>query len=563
VRICGSVITRQRPGTAKGFCFITLEDETGFANAIVRPRLFEESRLVINLEPALVITGRLQNEQGVIHVMAEEIAGMPDLGLPAQASHDYHYSSPEEQGVSSSAILGFVEAAEKNIDVLHSFMLVRHGRVVAEGWWSPYAADIPHSLFSLSKSFTSTAVGLAVDEGRLSLDDRVIQFFPDEAPAAPGKNLQEMRVRDLLRMSSGQAEADIKAFSFRSKQDLVREFLAMPVPFKPGTHFVYNTEATYMLSAIVQKATGRTVLDYLGPRLFEPLGIANPTWQASAQGIPFGGFGLSVRTEDIARFGQLYLQRGLWRGRQLLPAAWVDAATSLQTSNGSDPTSDWSQGYGYQFWRCRHGFYRGDGAFGQFCIVMPQYDAVVAITSGTNDMQGVMNLIWDRIVPALKDGPLPADPDSDRRLAERLAGLRLKPQEGKAGSPAAAAVAGKRYAFAQNPMGLESFAWAPAKDGEGAVLSVRMRGIDQKIPVGKGNWVKGSLTTATGTSVAVASSGAWTADDTYAAVVCRYRTPFLASYRIRFSGDEADLVAKMNVGSEGKPDVHLVGKAAP
>jgi hypothetical protein len=178
-------------------------------------------------------------------------------------------------------------------------------------------------------------------------------------------------------------------------------------------------------------------------------------------------------------------------------------------------------------------------------------------------MQGELNLVWDKIIPAFSASALPADPDSDRRLAERLAGLRLKPQEGKAGSPAAAAVAGKRYAFAQNPMGLESFAWAPAKDGEGAVLSVRMRGIDQKIPVGKGNWVKGSLTTATGTSVAVASSGAWTADDTYAAVVCRYRTPFLASYRIRFSGDEADLVAKMNVGSEGKPDVHLVGKAAP
>jgi CubicO group peptidase (beta-lactamase class C family) len=471
-------------------------------------------------------------------------------------------SSPEEQGVSSSAILGFVEAAEKNIDVLHSFMLVRHGRVVAEGWWSPYAADIPHSLFSLSKSFTSTAVGLAVAEGRLSLDDRVIQFFPDEAPAAPGKNLQEMRVRDLLRMSSGQAEADIKAFSFRSQQDLVREFLAMPVPFKPGTHFVYNTEATYMLSAIVQKVTGRTVLDYLGPRLFEPLGIANPTWQASAQGIPFGGFGLSVRTEDIARFGQLYLQRGLWRGRQLLPAAWVDAATSLQTSNGSDPTSDWSQGYGYQFWRCRHGFYRGDGAFGQFCIVMPQYDAVVAITSGTNDMQGVMNLIWDRIVPALKDGPLPADPDSDRRLAGKLSTLSLVPEAGSPAAPIAGNIAGKRFEFPANPHGVESVALEPSPGG-GATLSFEMAGAPERLVCGGGSWVKGRLPPAYGITEPAAASGAWTADDTYTALVYRIETPFRATYTLKFSGSEALLSVTYNVDSDWATSFQLLGRTAP
>ena len=482
-------------------------------------------------------------------------AGEPSQSLPR--------STPEAEGVSSSAILGFVDAAEQRIDALHSFVLVRHGRVVAEGWWAPYSAEEPHELYSLSKSFTSTAVGLAIAEGKLSLSDPILKFFPGSAPAEPDKNLSSMRVRDLLRMSTGQVKEDIGTFAFNSRDDLAKAFLAMPVPYKPGTHFVYNTEATYMLSAIVQKVTGQTVLDYLGPRIFEPLGIARPTWDASAQGVSFGGFGLSIRTEDIARFGELYLQKGQWQGRQLVPASWVEAATSLQTSNGSDPESDWDQGYGYQFWRCRHGFFRGDGAYGQLCIVMPEYDAVIAVTAGTGDMQGELNLVWDKIIPAFSASALPADPDSDRRLADRLAGLRLKPQEGQAGSPAAAAVAGKRYAFAQNPMGLESFAWAPAKDGEGAVLSVRMRGIDQRIPVGKGNWVKGSLTTATGTAVAVASSGAWTADDTYAAFVCRYRTPFLASYQIRFSGDEADLVAKMNVGSEGKPDVHLVGKAAP
>ena len=278
-------------------------------------------------------------------------------------------SSPEAQGIPSSAILAFVEAANEKAVGLHSLMLVRHGHVVAEGWWRPYERDDPHMLFSLSKSFASTGIGLAVAEGKLSLDDTVVSFFPEDVPAEPSENLKAMRVRDLLAMSTGTTRTISRTFSFDgSPVPLVRAFLTLPVAHKPGTHFLYNTPASYMLSAIVQKATGQTLVEYLGPRLFEPLGIQNPKWDASPQGISLGGYGLNATTEDIARFGQLYLQRGAWQGRQLLPAEWVAAATSRQTSNGSNPKSDWDQGYGYQFWRCRHGFYRGDGAFGQEAV---------------------------------------------------------------------------------------------------------------------------------------------------------------------------------------------------
>ena len=191
-----------------------------------------------------------------------------------------------------------------------------------------------------------------------------------------------------------------------SDDKLTRAFLSLPV--EPGTHFRYNTPATYMLSAMVQKATGQTVLDYLRPRLFDPLGITDATWDASKQGITLGGFGLRIKTEDIARFGQLYLQKGEWQGKQLCRPIGSPPATARQTSNGSSPTSDWEQGYGYQFWRCRHGFYRGDGAFGQFCIVMPEQDAVVAITSGTRDMQAVLDKVWEHLLPAMGPDALPA-----------------------------------------------------------------------------------------------------------------------------------------------------------
>jgi hypothetical protein len=312
----------------------------------------------------------------------------------------------------------------------------------------------------------------------------------------------------------------------------------------------------------VQKVTGQTVRDYLGPRLFEPLGIGNPTWETSAQGISLGGFGLSVRTEDIAAFGQLYLQKGQWQGRQLVPAAWVEAATSLQIANGSDPASDWDQGYGYQFWRCRHGFYRGDGAFGQFCLVLPQEDAVVAITAATRDLPSVLDLVWERLLPAFQDGPLPADPEGDRKLAGTLAGLTLPTQRGQAGSPVAARIGGRRYVFPENPQHLESVALEPAGEGGSVVIRARVGGNDARIVCGQGSWVKGSLDGAAG-PVPIASCGAWTSDDTYTARLCRYRTPFLTTYDLRFAGDELIVESEDNVSLDPVRRVRLVGRAQP
>jgi CubicO group peptidase (beta-lactamase class C family) len=481
---------------------------------------------------------------------ASPVAAPPRSALPR--------SSPEAQGVRSSALLEFLGAAEEKIDALHSFMLVRHGHVVAEGWWSPYAKGDPHVLFSLSKSFTSTAVGLAVAEKKLSLDDSVLAAFPEDAPPEPSEQLKAMRVRDLLDMSAGHHSVDLDKFSFTGEGRLTRSFLALPVAHKPGTSFLYNTPATYMLSAMVQKATGMTVLDYLGPRLFGPLGIEHPTWEASAQGISLGGFGLSVRTEDIARFGQLYLQKGLWQGKRLVPAEWIEAATARQVSNGSNPASDWEQGYGYQFWRCRHGYYRGDGAFGQFCVVMPDQDAVVAITSGTRDLQGVLNLVWDHILPGLRKAPLPPDPKAGPALKSRLAGLSLRPQAGAASSPLTASVSGKTYVFPPNDDKLESVA---AEFGpEGAVLVIRRGGQESRVACGRGEWRRGSTAVVNGTAQKVAGSGAWTADETFTAKLALYETPFVLTVALQFKGDELLFDADANVGFGPTKRPQLVGR---
>jgi CubicO group peptidase (beta-lactamase class C family) len=468
----------------------------------------------------------------------------PAAGLPR--------SAPEAQGVRSAAVLAFVEAADKEVDSLHSIMLVRHGHVVAEGWWAPYSAESPHMLFSLSKSFTSTAVGLAVAEGKLSVDDPVLKFFPDDAPADPSANLKAMRLSDLLRMSTGhQAEPARKPTEVWTKT-----FLAQPVPFKPGTHFLYNTSATYMLSAAVQKATGQTVLDYLKPRLFDPLGIENPTWEKSPQGISTGGYGLSVRTEDIAKFGHLYLQKGKWEGKQLVPEAWVEAATTRQTSNGSNPKSDWDQGYGYQFWRCRHGAYRGDGAFGQYCVVLPEQDAVIAITSGLRDMQAVLNLVWDKLLPGLTSGTLPADDAAHAKLGERLKGLALRMPEGSA-RPAKATA--KTFTFPVNDRKLESISLVEA-DG-GVTLVAKVNGAEQKVSCGRGSWTKGRAAWGPQSEQPVAAAGAWTADDTFTAKLCFTETPFVHTIRLKFAGDEVKFESDANVGFGATKTGPLTGTA--
>ena len=337
-------------------------------------------------------------------------------------------STPEAEGISSQAIVDFIQAANKNVNTFDSFMLVRHGKVIAAGWWKPNTAGQPHVLHSVSKSFTSTAVGLAIESHKLSLDALVLQFFPADAPADPSDNLKAVKVRDLLTMCSGQA-VEPKAVGGYS----VKQFLTQPFPYVPGTRFLYNTMGTYVLSAIVTKVTGQTVLDYLKPRLFDPLGIEHPRWDSSPEGYSLGGTGLYLRTEDMAKFGQLLLQHGEWQGKPLVPRQWVEEATSKQISTVDEAHAkigpDWHQGYGFQFWRCRHNAFRADGAGGQFIVVMPDQDAVIAITADTGNMQGELDAVWDHLLPAFQAKPLSADAAGDEKLKEAVANLVAHPKK--------------------------------------------------------------------------------------------------------------------------------------
>ena len=434
--------------------------------------------------------------------------------------------------------------------------------MIAEGWWAPYDAEHNHVLYSLSKSFTSTAVGFAVAEGKLSIDDEVLKFFPADAPTNASSNLKAMRVRDLLMMSTGHQDEPSTAPDVVSP----KSFLAKEVPHLPGTHFKYNTAATFMQSAIVQKVSGQTVLEFLRPRLFEPLGIEHPVWDTNFQGVSLGGYGLRARTEDIAKLGQLYLQRGSWNGQVLLPAEWVALATAKQTSNGSNPKSDWNQGYGFQFWRCRHNAYRGDGAFGQFCVVMPDVDAVVAITSGVKDMPAVLNVIWDKLLPVMQPQALPANTTAARQLKDTLARLQLRPAQGAATSPLAGKVLSRKYVFAANDQKIESLMIASPDSGKTWTLTVRMMDKDITVPCGYRAWKKGRAPLLGGGRPAqfadepTAGTFAWSTDGTCVIKLCAYETPYHTTLTLKFEGDQLMLDSETNVAFGPTKKPQLVGR---
>jgi hypothetical protein len=359
--------------------------------------------------------------------------------------------SPESQGVSSKGILNFVNAANASGIEWHSFMLLRHGNVIAEGWWKPFEPVFKHSLYSLSKSFTSTAIGFLVDDGKLSVEDSVISFFPDESPKNPSDYLKAMKVKHLLTMTAGHEKVDN---AYLLPPSWTNYFLERPILYPPGTHFLYDSQVTYMLGAIVHKLTGQRLDDFLAPRLFQPLGIEGYDWETSPEGLNIANSRLRLKTEDIAKFGQLYLQKGKWKGQQILSKKWISDATHKQTDTPADGRES-AYGYGYQFWQCKpNGIYRGDGAYGQLCVVMPEQDAILAVTSLSWDGHNSLKLIWETILPILTNNTLPESPTDAAALKKELKSLTVSVPKGSKTSLDSARYHHKSFEFDRNPFGI-------------------------------------------------------------------------------------------------------------
>jgi hypothetical protein len=305
--------------------------------------------------------------------------------------------------------------------------------------------------------------------------------------------------------------------------------------------------ATYILSAIIQKVTGEKLVDYLDPRLFQPLKISKPEWDTCPMGINTGGWGLHIVTEDIAKLGQLYLQKGKWEEAQLLSEEWMTMATSKQVANGSNPANDWTQGYGFQFWMSRYNTYRGDGAMGQFCLVMPEQDAVVAITSGTNDMGGIMNIVWETLLPAMQDISLPANDKILASLEKKTADLQLKPTTGGLTTSISKRISNRKFQMKENEFGVKAITFNV--NSKKPSVDMEMEGGTQTIAIGTNEFQKGAmdlpLPYTKNLEKKIAVSGAWTSDSQYTMRVYFYESPARMTYTFSFGDDGLDWETKL------------------
>ena len=436
-------------------------------------------------------------------------------------------SSPLEQHVNPAGILALLDALEARPDIeMHSIMLVRHGQVVAEGWWRPYSAERPHLLYSLSKSFTSTAAGFAAAEGLLDLDDTVISHFPELDAQVTDPGSRSMRIRHIASMASGHAAETWGQALARDPSEPVRGFLLIPPDQPPGSVFAYNQPCTYTLASIVQRKAGMPLTQYLRPRLFDPLGIGVVGWHTLA-GREVGFTGLHARTEDVAKLGQLYLQRGRWNGTQLLSEKWVAEATSKHIDNPNQSNPDWRQGYGFQFWMSRHG-YRGDGAFGQFCVVLPQHDAVVVTTTATLDMQAVLDAVWMHLLPAFDQSS--ADVSQADLLARRLGGLELEAYQAEAEPSQWDPWLGEPFHIApadRDPQMQLTFTSVGLQRTASGLQVTLHEGVDNAISFGVGSrgWTVSSPSDAQGKPIPVASAGGWSSQKLLRVEVIFLETP--------------------------------------
>ena len=384
------------------------------------------------------ITIQMRSIDLLIKMLKKDTEGIPQYGYARQKlpyeiqpiAQPLPRCTPEEAGISSAVAEQLFRTVEKDVDTLgvHAMMLIRDGKVFAEGYWAPYRPNLPHMLYSASKSIVSTAIGFAYDEGLMDLDRRLDDIFT-ELPPSSNKWARLMTVRHLLTMSTGIRFNEIGSMLDR---DWVKMFMESVPKFEPGTQFEYNSLNTYMLSAVLKRITGQSLTEYLIPRLYEPLGIANYPWEACPMGTEKGGWGLSLCIEDLAKIAQLYLNKGEWNGRRLLSEEWIDMATSPQIAT---PNGEINQGYGFQIWMNANGVYQFNGAFGQYAVMFPHINAAAIIFSGSNQlfaktslMQALSSCLW-----SAADSPLPEYPEGYKRLKEYTSSLVFSPTPSRIG----------------------------------------------------------------------------------------------------------------------------------
>lgn len=460
---------------------------------------------------------------------------MPCATLPPAA--------PEALGIPSGAIMRLIERLNHDDYFMHGLLIARHGQLAAEGYWKPFDALTPHLMFSVTKSFTSLAIGFLADEGRLKLDDSICDYFPEKLPPEGAHPyVQAMTIRHILTMCTAHEGTTFKK---RPEDDWVHSFLTYPPSHLPGRVFSYDTSGTHCLAALVQRCSGENLFDYLRPRLLEPLGFDTGRlycWK-DPMGIDQGGSGLHCLPIDLVKLGVTCLNHGVWQGRQVIPAWYLAEATSRQVDNtASAMCLEGQQGYGYFFWRTRHGGYACYGMGGQFMLCLPEEDLVLVTTANTlryaNDHQKILDAFFDTLYPALEQHPLPADEAGYAALRATLDSLALPVRQGAPG-PREASLNAQQYPLGPNDMGLTRARFD--FDGDEGCYEFETATHKYKLAFGLGKMVEGTLP---GYGHRYVASAAWQDENTLL-IDCHLLGDVVGTLAIQASFGERDLTLFM------------------
>lgn len=417
-------------------------------------------------------------------------------------------STPTAEGVDARGLLALLDAFEIPGHGYHSLMVARHGRVIAEGWWAPYTRDRAHLGYSLSKSLTATVLGNLAGRGLIDLDAPVLSYLTDLDQVSA--KWRRVRVRDAITMAVGHStdawewrgDAAPTTLAAGDADPLCALILARDPDGEPGQLWAYNQVATYLVAQAIAAVTGEQLSVHVRRLVLDPFGAGSARAQRTPQGRDLGFSGLHLTTPAILALAQTWLDGGVWQGRRLVPADYAALATRpTAASLAADGAGDWSYGYGYSFWGASHG-YRGDGAFGQFAIVLPEQDMAVAITSEVESMQDVLDQLWRHLLPALDAAP---DPDADAQLAARLAGLEHRPLSG---AERREEVRVRRDPASQLPAEFGGAGLEPTEAGH-HLLRIDHPAGELVSVVGDGRWVESRWATPSGTELPVLASGGW------------------------------------------------------
>lgn len=459
------------------------------------------------------------------------------------------YSTPEETGIPSASICNFIERLSKNKIPMHSLLLLHRDKLIAEGYYAPYTADTLHRMFSISKSFTAVAVGFLLEEGRISLDDNIVTYFPDKVPADVHPWIASMTIRDMLMMRTCHASTTYK---LDMQSDWVESFFTVPPTHPSGKIFHYDTSSAHTLCALVERLTGMPMLDYLKKKL-APLGLSDASYMLMDPfGVSMGGSGLVATPMDLLKFGCFISHKGEIDGEQLLSASYLDDATANLTDTClTAPVRSEACGYGYQFWRNERNGYVCYGMGGQLVIFLPRYELICVTTADTQGIGGgnqyIYDALYEEILPFIQEAPLPKDEKSHSKLLDSLKNLKIEPLTGKTTSPIAASVSGSRWDIQENTMEFSdlSIDFSDTAEGSGT-LSFSLRGEHYSLSFGMGHLLTGNFPVY---DMRCASSGIWLRPDTLYIKV-HIIDEYIGSVHFEFVFDEDDVTVFMKKQEE-------------